>query len=270
MKMMRMIIASTPQFSVGCNKIHLIMCNATLEPASMPSKSLNQQIRWEIVVKAVPTERHARIGKVERAHAILRAVHDKVKVDLPATSKEDQLSLAFRAINDFPNKATGISPTALVFGVNPKIPSGESRGTYAQRIKVVAECTKIVSEIKSKRVITAAKKGQKSVNALDMDEVRKLLPNSEVLVYHDNEGWKLYTLAKVDGNNKNSVLPSGRIGTFGVHNVHSNYSSYENDSGCIDLTPEAFENSYAGNPLYIPSESLRGVVDSDDDYDTAH
>ena len=103
-----------------------------------------------IVLKVAPTEGHERIGKVERAHAILRAVYDKLKIDKPSMSREDRLSLAFRAINDSPSNESGISPTALVFGVHPKLPGSSKRGSYAQRAKIVAECTKLATEMKAK------------------------------------------------------------------------------------------------------------------------
>lgn len=79
-----------------------------------------------IIIKTVPAESHNRIGKVERAHAILRSIYQKLKVSLPRINREDHLSLAFRAINDAPN-AKGISPTMLVFGVYPKLPGAGPR-----------------------------------------------------------------------------------------------------------------------------------------------
>ena len=48
-----------------------------------------------VVVKIAPTEGHERIGKVERAHATLRSVYNKLKVDLPNESREERLSLPF-------------------------------------------------------------------------------------------------------------------------------------------------------------------------------
>ena len=77
-----------------------------------------------IVLKVAPTEGHERIGKIERAHAVLKSVYSKLRIDMPNIVREDRLSLAFRAINDSPTGDTGISPTALVFGVHPKLPGG--------------------------------------------------------------------------------------------------------------------------------------------------
>ena len=114
--------------------------------------------KLDTIVKIAPTEVHERIGKVERAHSLLRRVYSKLKLDLPRITKFDRLSLTFRAINDSPSPNSGVSPTALVFGVHPKIPGGGNRGTYAQCAKIVAECTKLATEVKSQRIIRDAKK----------------------------------------------------------------------------------------------------------------
>lgn len=172
-----------------------------------------------MVVKIAPTEGHERIGKVERSHGVLKSVYSKLKIDLPQITKSDRLSLAFRAINDSPNSDSGISPTALVFGVHPKLPGGGNRGSYAQRAKIVSECTKLAIKMKARRIIRDGAKRQNSLNGVDIETVRRLAPGSQVLVYREKKGWVKYTMAKIDGNNVNVVLPSGLISSFGIHNV---------------------------------------------------
>lgn len=85
------------------------------------------------IIKSVATEAHNRIGKIERSHAILRSIYEKLKLDLPRITRDDRLSMAFRAINDAPDSVSGISPTTLVFGVHPKIPGVGHRGSVAER-----------------------------------------------------------------------------------------------------------------------------------------
>ncbi len=66
-----------------------------------------------ITVHDVPTEAHHAIGAVERKHAMLRAVYNKVSLDEPTTPREEKLQLALRCVNDAPGPG-GISPTMLV------------------------------------------------------------------------------------------------------------------------------------------------------------
>eukprot|EP00171_Calliarthron_tuberculosum_P014672 IDg14672t1 len=112
-----------------------------------------------IVLKTMPTEAHGRIGMVERQHAYLRSIYAKLKLDTPEMSKEERLSMAFRALNDAPDTDTGISPTTLVFGIHPKIPGSKKRGTLAQRAKIVRDATKFAMKMKSRRMIRMQQDG---------------------------------------------------------------------------------------------------------------
>lgn len=68
-------------------------------------------------MKAAPTEALDRICLVERTHAYMQIVYDKLCMELPSISKEDRLSLTFRALNDTTNSDIGISATTLVFRI---------------------------------------------------------------------------------------------------------------------------------------------------------
>lgn len=68
-----------------------------------------------ICIKCVPAEAHERIGSLERRHAVVRSIYSKMALDLPDIGREERLSLTFRAINDVPDRITGICPTTLVF-----------------------------------------------------------------------------------------------------------------------------------------------------------
>lgn len=74
------------------------------------------------IVRIAPTEAHDHIGVIERSHAYLRTVYENLCVDVPSKSKEDRLSLSFRALNDTPNSYTRICRTTLAYGNFPKIP----------------------------------------------------------------------------------------------------------------------------------------------------
>lgn len=182
-----------------------------------------------VVVKVAPTEGHERIGKIERSHAILRSVYSKLLIDLPKISKEDRLSLSFRAINDSPSSTTGVSPTAMVFGIHPKLPGGGKRGSYAQRAQIVADCRKLATKMKARRIIQETSKRQNSASGTNIETIRRLSPGSTVLVYRENEGWKKYILASVHENDVNVILPSGLISSFGIHNVRE-YNFEETES----------------------------------------
>ncbi len=73
-----------------------------------------------IMLKGIPIEAHERIGSIERRHAIVLSVYDKLKSDLPKVSPSDRLSLTFRAINAVQDSDTGICPT-MEFGVYTKL-----------------------------------------------------------------------------------------------------------------------------------------------------
>ena len=205
-----------------------------------------------IVLKIVPTEAHERIGKVERSHAVLRTVYTKLKHDLPKISKDDRLSLAFRALNDTPNGETGVSPTAMVFGVHPKLPGGGNRGSYAQRAKIVSDCTKLVVKMRARRIVRDAGKRQNSVNGIDIETIRRAAPGSKVQVYREKIGWKEYILAKVEGNNVNVILPSGLISSFSIHNVKP---VIENETNLVsDAIPKQLV------PQGVPEQGLKSIL----------
>ena len=172
-----------------------------------------------IVLKIAPTEAHNKIGKVERQHAVLRSIYKKLKMDLPNLSRYERLTLAFRAINDAPDSNTGISPTALVFGVHPKIPGSGPRGTMAQRAHIVRECTKIAATAKARNNLIQSSRLRNIADIRRSDEIRKLQPGCTILVYRENFGWKTYELVRCIENYVEIVLRKGKIGRFPINNA---------------------------------------------------
>lgn len=175
------------------------------------------------IIRIAPTEGHDRIGIVERSHAYLKTVYSKLCIDLPDVSREDRLSMSFRAINDSPCSDTGVSPTTLVFGVYPKIPGGGARGSMMQRANVIRACTEMITKLKARRVVKDAMKIRHTPSALEIEKVRRLPPGNMVLVYREGHGWTEYTLVRVRGNEVDVVLPSGKVSTFPVTVVRPFY-----------------------------------------------
>lgn len=83
-----------------------------------------------IFIKTVLMEAHNPIEKVERSHALLRSLYERIKMDLPSFLKEHIFSLSYCAINA-PSSTSGVLPTILVFGITPTIPGAGDRGTMA-------------------------------------------------------------------------------------------------------------------------------------------
>lgn len=172
-----------------------------------------------IALKIAPVEAHDRVGQVERSHAVLRTVFKKITLDMPKLSKHDRLSLSFRAINDAPNSNTGISPTALVFGVFPKIPGARNRGSMAERANVIRECTQIVMQLNARHKVRDSMKNRNSPSIIEIERIRALEPGQKVLVHQEKVGWTPFTLVRVAETTVDVILPSGKITTFGINKV---------------------------------------------------
>ena len=98
------------------------------------------------------------------------------------------------------------------------------------------------------------------MNALEIETVRQLPPGSNVLVFREKEGWKQYTLAKVDGNNVNVILPSGLITAFGIHNVRPFVS--EDSKMVPEKVPIVVEENMVSNTVPCdPRGICRGPED---------
>jgi len=181
------------------------------------------------IVKIAPTEGHERIGTIERSHATLRAIYDKLRIDLPSMRKEERLSMSFRAINDVPNAETGISPTTLVFGVFPKIPGAGHRGDVAKRAHIIQQCTKLATAMKSRRMVKNAMRVRNVPSITEMEKVRNLPPGHEVIVYREGDGWSKYVLVRAHETSVDVILPSGKISTFALNVVRPYYTEEDSE-----------------------------------------
>lgn len=138
---------------------------------------------------------------------------------MPKLNQADRLSLTFRAINYVPDLDTGICPTTMVFGVYPKLPKSDNRGSMAESARIISEFMALVVKLKSRRVIKDSIRKYHSPNSTEIEKVPKLSPGTSVLVYREKTGWTQYELASVSENDVQVRLPSGKISTFGIHNL---------------------------------------------------
>lgn len=137
--------------------------------------------------KQVPVEAHWGIGKVERAHYLLRRAYDILTLEIGNfTSKEAILQMAVKGLNDTvgPN---GLVPTLLVFGAYPRMTHESPPSTTT--IKRAAAYDKAMREL---RKATAKRQVNDALNARNgpsMTDVLSLPLQSEVLVHRETGKW---------------------------------------------------------------------------------
>lgn len=105
------------------------------------------------VARIAPAEARDPKGVIERYHFYLKTIYEKLCIDLPELQKEQQLSVAFRTVNDDPSTETGTSSTTLVFRVYRKIPGGGSRGIIIQRANTIRDRKSFLIKMKARRTI---------------------------------------------------------------------------------------------------------------------
>jgi hypothetical protein len=143
-----------------------------------------------VVLQIAPVEAHHLIGMVERNHAVLRRVYEKLKLEMPAMDRDSILSMSVRAVNDSTGP-DGLIPTVRVFGIFPRlgIPGEKPTPTMAERVKAISEATELASREYARRTLTSASKSGPSPNADTVRAVRELNPGSSILVHRENAGW---------------------------------------------------------------------------------
>ncbi len=168
-----------------------------------------------ITVHEVPTEAHHAIGAVERKHAMLRAVYDRVSLDEPSTQREERLQLALRCINDAPGPG-GISPTMLVFEVIPKLHIPRKRNASLEsRVRAIRDCTMLARRLKAQRIRNEAARRRHVQNLVHIRSLEQLVPEDIVLVHREKEGWKPYPFVCMDNDAVSVQLPK-KISKFAI------------------------------------------------------
>lgn len=175
--------------------------------------------RMGITVKSVPTEAHNRIGKVERSQSVLRSIYEKLKIYFPCLHREERLSLTFRAANDAPSSESGTSPTMLVFSVLPKLPGAGHRGAIAERANIIREFTRKDIQMNAKRVVRDSIRSRNKISRKDIEEVKRTVPGSRVLVYREDKILLPYAFVRVRESEVHDILRSGTMSSFAINMV---------------------------------------------------
>ncbi|POS84537.1 hypothetical protein EPUL_004867 [Erysiphe pulchra] len=139
-------------------------------------------------------EVHHSIGIVERYHMPVRRAYECLHEDLPDLSKETILQMAFKAKNDIFDPG-GLVPTLLVFGCYPRM-----------------SCSDPPQPSIAKRA-TAIRQALRQRNGPNVEIVKDLPINSDVLVWRDNPNSKSwegpFKLLGLEADTCQFQLPSG-------------------------------------------------------------
>lgn len=217
----------SPEFSVDVYAEAPDYITTDPETNFNPAEFKNQVSSIGSILKVVLTKAHEQIGLTVQGHANILKVFKKLRIVLPHIKREGRLSVAFRAINDTLNKDFGTFPTTLVFGVYPKIPDAGVRKKRLQIASTIRECTYVVTKIKEKRTVRDAMKRHNTASCKEMQKVFQLPSGHDVLVYRENEGWKRFTRVRVRAYEVDVVLLSGKISTFALNCVRSDFADDE-------------------------------------------
>ncbi|KAI0995530.1 hypothetical protein K3495_g12649, partial [Podosphaera aphanis] len=163
-----------------------------------------------IRTKCAPVEAHHSIGIVERYHMPVRRAYQCLREDIPELSKESILQMTFKAINDIAGPG-GLIPTLLVFGCYPRMSfSDPPQPSIAKRATAIKRAMAEASKIRLNRQITEALRQQ---NGPNVEHIKDLPINSDVLVWRDNHGSKRwegpFKLLSIERDTCQIKLPSG-------------------------------------------------------------
>lgn len=148
----------------------------------------NQGIGHGAVARIAPKEAHGRIGAIERRHAYLRTVYDKLFEDSPSISKERRLSLKSQALNDIPNSNTRLCPTTPVCGSFPKTLGGAARTNMIKRFEVIRYSAKFVSRMIPERTSKVVPKQQDVRSEKEVQNFCTVGSRCSIIAYRESEG----------------------------------------------------------------------------------
>jgi hypothetical protein len=142
-----------------------------------------------IYLKVVPVEAHNQVGLVERHHAVLRSIYQKLQHDLPSARPEERLGYTMRALNDSVG-ADGFPATLKVFGIFPRLlmPAGPTP-TTRERVAAIREATEEASRAYARYVIKTGVKPGPAPDVLTAARVRGMPVGSLIRVWREGEGW---------------------------------------------------------------------------------
>ncbi|KAL2885168.1 Ribonuclease H-like domain [Ceratocystis lukuohia] len=108
------------------------------------------------VTKGVATEAHHRVGKVERAHAMLKRAFSVMTKENSGVDRALNLQMAVKAVNDT-SGPEGLVPTMLVFGAYPRLTSASTPSpSMTKRARAIKMAMAELERFKSNRQVTEA------------------------------------------------------------------------------------------------------------------
>lgn len=93
-----------------------------------------------------------------------------------------------------------------------------------ERANSIRQCTNPVTKVKDVRTIKGSVMIKNTAGMGELNKVRLLTSGHNMLVYWKKEGWKEYTLIRVNDSEVGVILPTGIISSFTVCSVCTYYS----------------------------------------------
>ena len=199
-----------------------------------------------IDVEEVPVEAHNSIGKVERYHGPLRRAFNIIKAEMPGTIADVILQAAVKAINDTAGPR-GLVPTLLVFGSYPRITSATTTSptpSIQQRAQAIQQAMKELREYQARRQVGDALKMR---NGPCIDDVLKLRPGDEVLVWREAGAWTgPFRLLAIDDVECTVQISHGPT-RFRITSIRPYHRDHETDTADRAVAPIENNHDPIGN-----------------------
>lgn len=205
--------------------------------------------------KSAGVESHNALGEVERYHAYLRNVFERVQSEHTGVAEETLLALTVKACNDTAGPS-GMDPALLVFGVIPRMPiHPEELPKQRERMNALHIARQHMNHLTAKNRLSTAVNRQ-GTNATDRD----ILIGDAVLVYRDTHGRWSGPFRVIKSNDKVIIVDQeGRLVQYSVDRV-KHYTMQEDAQNIIyDHSNEA------ENTLREPSSNLETNVNDSND-----
>lgn len=168
------------------------------------------------IVWVARTEAHNRIGKVKLCHLYMRTLYIKLCLYSACISREERLSLTFRALDDTHPTDIGIFPTTLVYGIWSKIPGAGDQGLLIKMVALIRESVAIVGCMKARKMRKATERIRNIPSHTEIEKVKTLPPSHHRNVHQEDGEWRMYELFRVKENDVDVVMPRGKISTFPI------------------------------------------------------
>jgi hypothetical protein len=129
-------------------------------------------------------ESHSSIGLVERFHAPIRRMYQKLGSEARNASKELRLAMATKAVNDTIG-LHGYVPTMLVYGARPSILMDKSCAHQLQRVRMRV----LAAAIQRAEADFARRRLREAENHMIPNCDYEISPGDAVSVWRDGKGW---------------------------------------------------------------------------------